>query len=98
MEGNGTIQEAGPSRIPFRVPWDRVFEAHERRRPSARESAPGNDAWLPVAPLCFSFSPLDRPYHLSRHALYPDLRSNFKEDFQAGGVVAFYAADTEFDH
>jgi hypothetical protein len=36
-----------------------------RRLSSARASAPGNDAWLPVASLCFSFSPLDRPYHLS---------------------------------
>lgn len=29
---------------------------------------------------------------------YPDLRSNFEEDFQPGGVVACDAADTEFDY
>lgn len=29
---------------------------------------------------------------------YPDLPSNFEEDFQAGGVVALHVPDTEFDY
>jgi hypothetical protein len=64
LEGNATIQEGGPSRQPFRRAWDRVYE-RIRRLTSARASAPGNNAWLPVASLCLSLSPLDRPYHLS---------------------------------